>query len=141
LPNTVRTHYHELTQLTQILKQCVNWNVAVREDEDDVIFLHKIVPGAADKSYGIHVAQLAGVPRAVLERARVILQTLESDHVDDAGKTRVPERQTRKKRELQLSLFESEEHPILGELRQLNVNEMTPLAALQELHRLRDQLK
>lgn len=135
------THYHELTQLTQILKQCVNWNVAVREDADDVIFLHKIVPGAADKSYGIHVAQLAGVPRAVLERAKVILHTLETDHVDDAGKTRVPERRTQRKREFQLSLFEAEEHPIIGELRQLNVDEMTPLAALQELHRLREQLQ
>lgn len=135
------THYHELTQLTQILKHCVNWNVAVREEANDVIFLHKIVPGAADKSYGIHVAQLAGVPHAVLDRANVILQTLEADHIDDAGKTKVPERRTRKNRELQLSLFESEEHPVLGELRQLKVDEMTPLAALQELHRLRQQLR
>lgn len=135
------THYHELTQLTDTLKQCVNWNVAVREDEDDVIFLHKIIPGSADKSYGIHVAQLAGVPRTVLDRAKVILHTLESDHIDDSGKTKVPERRTQKKREQQLSLFESEEHPILGELRQLNVDEMTPIAALQELHRLRGQLK
>ena len=135
------THYHELTQLTDTLKQCVNWNVAVREDEDDVIFLHKIIPGAADKSYGIHVAQLAGVPRTVLDRAKVILNTLETDHIDDSGKTKVPERRTQKKREQQLSLFETVEHPILGELRQLNVNEMTPIAALQELHRLREQLK
>jgi DNA mismatch repair protein MutS len=135
------THYHELTQLTETLKQCVNWNVAVQEEADDVIFLHKIIPGAADKSYGIHVAQLAGVPRTVLERARVILQTLESDHVDDAGKTKVPERRTQKKREQQLSLFDAEEHPILGELRQLNVDEMTPIAALQELHRIRERLK
>lgn len=135
------THYHELTQLTGLLKQCVNWNVSVREQADDVIFLHKIVPGAADKSYGIHVAQLAGVPRTVLDRAKVILQTLESDHVDDTGKTRVPERRTKKKQEFQLSLFETEEHPVLGELRQLNVNELTPMAALQELHRLREQLK
>ena len=135
------THYHELTQLTDTLKQCVNWNVAVREDEDDVIFLHKIIPGAADKSYGIHVAQLAGVPRTVLDRAKVILNTLETDHIDDSGKTKVPERRTQKKREQQLSLFETVEHPILGELRQLNVNEMTPIAALQELHRLREKLK
>ncbi|MEI8383821.1 MAG: DNA mismatch repair protein MutS [Planctomycetota bacterium] len=135
------THYHELTQLTETLNQCVNWNVAVREEADDVIFLHKIVPGSADKSYGIHVAQLAGVPRTVLDRAKVILQTLESDHVDDSGKTKVPERRTHRKREQQLSLFEVEEHPILGELRQLNVNELTPIAALQELHRLREQLK
>jgi DNA mismatch repair protein MutS len=135
------THYHELTQLTETLKQCVNWNVAVREDADDVIFLHKIIPGSADKSYGIHVAQLAGVPRTVLDRAKVILQTLESDHIDDTGKTKVPERRTQKKREQQLSLFAAEEHPILGEIRQLNINDMTPTAALQELQRWRQQLK
>lgn len=135
------THYHELTQLTQTLKQCVNWNVAVREEADDVIFLHKIIPGSADKSYGIHVAQLAGVPRPVLDRAKVILQTLESDHVDDSGKTKVPARRTQKKRELQLSLFEAEEHPIIDELRQMKVDEMTPIAALQELHRLRERLQ
>eukprot|EP00456_Euglypha_rotunda_P093993 TRINITY_DN994_c0_g1_i1.p1 TRINITY_DN994_c0_g1~~TRINITY_DN994_c0_g1_i1.p1 ORF type:complete len:885 (+),score=255.91 TRINITY_DN994_c0_g1_i1:1595-4249(+) len=135
------THYHELTQLTQTLKQCVNWNVAVREEADDVIFLHKIIPGSADKSYGIHVAQLAGVPRPVLDRAKVILQTLESDHVDDSGKTKVPARRTQKKRELQLSLFEADEHPIIDELRQMKVDEMTPIAALQELHRLRERLQ
>ncbi len=135
------THYHELTQLTQSLKECVNWNVAVREDADDVIFLHKIVPGSADKSYGIHVAQLAGVPRAVLDRAKVILKTLEDDHVDESGKTKVPARRTQKKRELQLALFSEDEHPVIDELRQLNVDAMTPLAALQELHRLRQQLK
>jgi DNA mismatch repair protein MutS len=118
----------------------VNWNVAVREEADDVIFLHKIIPGSAHKSYGIHVAQLAGVPRPVLDRAKVILQTLESDHVDESGKTKVPARRTQKKRELQLSLFE-EEHPIIDELRQMKVDEMTPIAALQELHRLRERLK
>ncbi|WP_397568459.1 DNA mismatch repair protein MutS [Schlesneria sp. T3-172] len=135
------THYHELTQLAQSMKECVNWNVAVREDADDVIFLHKIVPGSADKSYGIHVAQLAGVPRLVLDRARVILKTLESDHVDESGRTRVPERRTKRKMERQLALFEEEEHPIIDKLRQLNVDEMTPMAALQELHRLHSQLK
>lgn len=135
------THYHELTQLTQSLNQCANWNVAVREDADDVIFLHRIVPGAADKSYGIHVAQLAGVPRVVLDRAKIILQTLENDHVDEAGKTKVPSRRTQKKREFQLALFADEEHPLIDEIRQLNVNEMTPIAALQELHRLREQLR
>ena len=113
----------------------------VREGPVGLRAFVKIIPGAADKSYGIHVAQLAGVPRTVLDRAKVILQTLETDHIDDAGKTKVPERRTQKKREQQLSLFEPTEHPILGELRQLNVNDMTPLAALQELHRLREQLK
>ena len=135
------THYHELTQLTESLKECVNWNVAVREDADDVIFLHKIIPGSADKSYGIHVAQLAGVPRTVLDRAKLILKTLENDHVDESGRTKIPVRKTKKKNEKQLALFEEEEHPIIDELRQLNVNEMTPMAALQELHRLRERLK
>lgn len=135
------THYHELTQLTTSLKDCVNWNVAVREEADDVIFLHKIVPGSADKSYGIHVAQLAGVPRTVLDRAKVILKTLESDQIDEAGKTRLPERKTKRRNERQLALFEEEEHPVIDELRQMNVNEMTPIAALQELHRLREKLK
>ena len=135
------THYHELTQLAQSMKECVNWNVAVREDADDVIFLHKIVPGSADKSYGIHVAQLAGVPRLVLDRAKVILKTLENDHVDESGRTRLPERKTKRKLEKQLALFEEEEHPIIDELRQMKVDEMTPMAALQELHRLHSQLK
>jgi DNA mismatch repair protein MutS len=135
------THYHELTQLAETLKECFNWNVAVREEADDVIFLHKIVPGSADKSYGIHVAQLAGVPRTVLDRAKVILQTLESDHIDDTGKTKVPERPTKKKREQQRTLFAPEEHPIMDELRHLDLNNLTPLAALQELNRLKEKLK
>jgi len=135
------THYHELTQLAETLKQCVNWNVAVKEEADDVIFLHKIVPGSADKSYGIHVAQLAGVPRTVLDRAKVILQTLESDHLDDTGKTKVPERPTKQKREQQRTLFAPEEHPVMDELRHLDLNNLTPLAALQELNRLKERLK
>lgn len=134
------THYHELTELTQTLKHAANWNVAVSEAGGQITFLHKIIPGAADKSYGIHVAQLAGVPAVVLERARVILQTLENDHVDESGRTRIPARATGKKSPRQLSLFESAPHPVLDEIRQLKVDELTPMAALQELHRLQQQL-
>lgn len=134
------THYHELTELTQTLTEVANWNVAVREAADQITFLHKIVPGAADKSYGIHVAQLAGVPAVVLDRARVILQTLEHDHVDESGRTKIPARSTSKKTSKQLSLFEPPPHPLLDEIRQLKVNELTPLAALQELQRLQEQL-
>ena len=72
------THYHELTDLAQSLAQLQNLNVAVREWQDEVVFLHKIVDGPADKSYGIHVARLAGVPREVLERAKQILAQLEA---------------------------------------------------------------
>jgi DNA mismatch repair protein MutS len=134
------THYHELTELTQTLSAASNWNVAVREDADDVIFLHRIVPGTADKSYGIHVARLAGVPREVVERAQVVLESLEADHVDEAGRPKVPARSTRPAARKQLSLFESEAHPVLDAIRELDLDRMTPLAALEKLHALRDGL-
>ena len=132
------THYHELTELTSTLSQATNWNVAVHEIDDGIIFLHKIVEGSADKSYGIHVARLAGVPRAVVDRAAVILERLEEDHLDDHGRTKIPARKTRSER--QLSLFVTPEHPLLDELRKLKIEELTPLAALEELNRLKGQL-
>ncbi|MDA1164538.1 MAG: DNA mismatch repair protein MutS [Planctomycetota bacterium] len=134
------THYHELTDLTSTLKHASNWNVAVHEQGDGIIFLHRIVEGAADKSYGIHVARLAGVPRDVVDRAAVILKTLEDDHLDESGKPTVPTRPTKKSKDRQLSLFVVEEHPVFDEIRQLKIEEMTPLAALAELNRLRDKL-
>jgi len=135
------THYHELTELTQTLAGASNWNVAVREDAEDVIFLHKIVAGAADKSYGIHVARLAGVPREVVERARVILDSLESEHVDEKGRPKVPARSTRPSARKQLTLFQPPPHPLLEEIRGLDLDQMTPLAALEKLHALRDGLR
>jgi DNA mismatch repair protein MutS len=135
------THYHELTELTQTLAHAANWNVAVREQADDVVFLHRIVEGAADKSYGIHVARLAGVPGSVIERARAILATLEADHLDAEGRPKVPARTTRQNRESQLSLFGTDNHPLLDEIRGLNLDQMTPLAALEKLHKLREELK
>lgn len=135
------THYHELTELTVTLKQARNWNVAVREDDDGIVFLHKIVEGAADKSYGIHVARLAGIPIQVVERARVILETLETDHVDKDGLPKVPPRQSSKTTERQLALFKVLEHPLVDKLREMNPDRMTPLEALETLHRMRDELK
>ena len=134
------THYHELTELTQTLKQASNWNVAVQENNDDVIFLHRIVRGAAGRSYGIHVARLAGVPRLVTERASRILETLENEHLNQDGRPSVPQRQTCSQRSRQLSLFELPEDPLLDEIRKLQVDSMTPLEAMQELHRIRQQL-
>ena len=91
------THYHELTELTQSLAQLRNLNVAVREWQEDVVFLHKIIDGPADKSYGIHVARLAGVPREVLERAKQVLAQIETEHLDEGGgsKLATPPRSTR----------------------------------------------
>jgi DNA mismatch repair protein MutS len=132
------THYHELTELPQTLKRVANWNVAVREAKGEVIFLHRIVPGAADRSYGIHVARLAGVPRSVTDRAGVILNTLEADHHDKQGRPTVPARQSAGDAK-QMSLFGPDSHPLLDELKGLNLDDMTPLQAMQELARLRQQ--
>ncbi len=125
------THYHELTDLRQSLAQLRNLNVAVREWQEDVVFLHKIVDGPADKSYGIHVARLAGVPREVLERAKQILAQLETEHLDEGGRAKL----TRRRRstrvgDMQLTLFAAAEHPLLDEIRQLDVDQLRPLDAL-----------
>ena len=134
------THYHELTDLTTTLKHAANWNVAVQESNDDVVFLHRIVEGAAGRSYGIHVAKIAGVPRRVTERATMILATLEDEHVTPDGRPKVPQRETTRQRWLQKSLFEFPEDPLLEEIRKLEVDSLSPIQALQELYRLRQQL-
>ena len=83
------THYHELTELSEVLEGVANFNVAVREWQDQVVFLHKIVAGGTDKSYGVHVARLAGVPPEVVDRARAILADLEAAHLDPSGRPRI----------------------------------------------------
>ena len=134
------THYHELTDLTATLKHAANWNVAVQESNDDVVFLHRIVEGAAGRSYGIHVAKIAGVPRRVTDRAATILVTLEEEHVNADGRPKVPQRETLRQRRQQLSLFQLPEDPLLDEIRNLQVDDLSPMQALQELYRLRKQL-
>ena len=131
------THYHELTELTRTLSACRNWNVAVREQDDGIIFLHQIVPGPADKSYGIHVARLAGVPLSVIERARVILQTLENDHLESNGQPRIPARKLRSSRQRQLQLFVVDDHPVIESLRQMDLERLTPDEALAALQKMR----
>jgi DNA mismatch repair protein MutS len=123
------THYHELTELASLLPRVRNYNVAVAEEGDRVIFLHKIVPGGADRSYGIHVAQLAGLPRTVIHRAEEILKELERDS------QRAPIRPRRIAEIRQLALF-PETSPIIEELKKLDVESMTPLEALNKLYEL-----
>jgi DNA mismatch repair protein MutS len=137
------THYHELTDLARSLSRVRNLNVAVREWQDDVVFLHKIIEGAADKSYGIHVARLAGVPRQVLERAKDVLAQLEADHVDEQGNARPSRRKSssRSSGPIQLTLFGASEHPLLEKLRGLDVNSITPLAALKMIQEWQEELK
>ncbi len=111
------THYHELTELAELLDCVVNLNVAVREYEDQLLFLHRIVPGAADRSYGLHVAKLAGVPRAVLERANAVLSELEKTFARESQRPVLAAVQRRRQR--QLRLFEEPEEQLLRELREL----------------------
>jgi DNA mismatch repair protein MutS len=135
------THYHELTDLERSLEGVKNFNVSVREWQDDVIFLHKIVAGAADKSYGIQVARLAGVPREVVQRAKEILSELEQEHLDSFGEAKMSHRRSnRHPGELQLTLFGPAEHPLLDKLRATDVNCLTPIDALKLLDAWKQEL-
>ena len=135
------THYHELTDLEQSLSGVRNLNVAVREWQDEVVFLHKIVEGSADKSYGIHVARLAGVPKEVVERSKDILSQLEEEHLDAVGRARIALRgEPRRSGQMQLTLFGPAEHPLLDDIRKLNLNDTTPLQALQLLQQWQEML-
>ena len=126
------THYHELTDLETSLAGVKNLNVSVKEWQDEVVFLHKIVVGMADKSYGIHVARLAGVPREVNQRAQQILALLEEEHLDENGRPKAS-RQARQRPQgdLQLTLFSAVEHPLMETIRQLDLDSTTPLQAHQ----------
>jgi DNA mismatch repair protein MutS len=132
------THYHELTQLGDLLPGVMNLNVAVREVGEDIVFLRRLEAGGADRSYGIQVARLAGVPREVIERAGELLVELEGTH-SSGGEGLGRHGAHRPKSEAppdQFSLF-TVEHPVVGRLRDLAVEEMTPLEALNLLNRLR----
>ena len=144
------THYHELTDLAESFERITNLNVAVREWNDEIAFLHKIIPGAADKSYGIHVARLAGVPREVIVRAKEILADLEKSHADAATHLLPDGLETKRQSEtfvktisggaIQFSLFGPEEDPIIEEIRQTDLNRLTPIDALKLLSEWKQQL-
>jgi DNA mismatch repair protein MutS len=122
------THYHELTQLADLLPRIRNYNVAVAEEKNRVVFLRRIVPGGADRSYGIHVAQLAGLPKPVVHRATEILEELEKE-------ARAPGSTPQTIEVRQLPLFAAT-HPALDELQRLDVSAMTPLEAISKLYEL-----
>jgi len=131
-----------LTELAEILEGVANFNVAVREWQDQVVFLHKIVAGGTDKSYGVHVARLAGVPKEVVDRARQILTELEAAHLDPSGKPRIaPATPGPSVRTVQLTLFEGAGSALVEELKRLDLDRMTPLEALAKLKELKDGLK
>ena len=133
------THYHELVELEKTKPRLRNANVAVSQSQGEIVFLHRIVPGGADQSYGIYVAKLAGVPAPVLDRAREILTFLEKQHGPDPG---LPEGPIRRKvktgRALSGSLFAALPDPLLVELREIDLAQLSPAEALDVIKRLRE---
>jgi len=145
------THYHQLTALEEKLKRVKNYHVAVKEEGHELVFLRKIVPGATDRSYGIQVARLAGVPEKVIERANEILKELERENVLEEvedGKNGKKRKSKATARYTQMMLFDpgdsggntakvNRPSPVETALRKLNVEEMTPIEALNKLHELK----
>ncbi|MBA7503512.1 DNA mismatch repair protein MutS [subsurface metagenome] len=127
------THYHELVELANTLPRVKNFNVAVAEEGDKVVFLHKIVPGGTDRSYGIHVAQLAGLPRSVINRAQEVLIELEESHASKKSKT------LRRKAQ-QFSLF-PKDSLLADEIAKLDIDSMSPLEAITKLYELKRMAK
>ena len=146
------THYHELTELAALLPCVVNRTMAVKEWEERIIFLRRVVAGAADKSYGLHVARLAGLPGPVVERAGEVLANLEAQEYDLAGRPRLAKHRAgggeghgvggagAAAMPAQLQLFATGEEAVARALRAADLDRMTPLEALNLLHELRRRL-
>ncbi len=138
------THYHELTDLSRVLSGVMNFNIQVKEWNDEIIFLRKIVPGGADKSYGIHVARLAGLPKKVLDRANEVLFNLEQSEFDELGVPKISRSEKNKPDSLppgQLGLFLETKNPLIQKISQIDPNNMSPKQALDTLFELSKILK
>jgi DNA mismatch repair protein MutS len=133
------THYHELTELAQTCDRIKNYNIAVREWNDSIIFLHKLMPGGTNRSYGIQVAALAGVPRQVISRAAEILLNIEKGEFNRHGQPRIATSKTRKAAEHpnQLKLFSPTNDPVFKKLDELQPDRLSPLEALSALYELK----
>jgi DNA mismatch repair protein MutS len=142
------THYHELTDLATLKPRAKNFTIAVKEWNDEVVFLRQLIEGGANRSYGIQVARLAGLPRSVIERARQVLENLQGQELDEVGRPRLarglPEAPS--PGGLQLSLFVPPTVPhapsdLERQLRGVDLENMTPIQALTFLHALRARLR
>lgn len=143
------THYHELTQLEEHCDRIKNYNITVKETEDGITFLRKVVRGGSDRSYGIHVARLAGLPETLTRRANEILEVLESENTEATqiieGKpaSDVKKKKKTKPEDLQPTLFDVKiaEHPLIDKIKKLDINELTPLDALNQIAAWKKHLK
>ena len=144
------THYHELTELEGTLDNVNNYCIAVKEQGDDIVFLRKIVKGGADKSYGIQVAKLAGIPDSVIQRAKEIVNELSDADISVKAKEIADSTSRPKKNEYlkdnvemtQMSLFDTvNDNEIIEEIKNLDIGRMTPVDALNELYKMQNRLK
>jgi len=136
------THYHELTDLAKTMPRVQNFSIAVREWNDSIIFLHKLIRGGTNRSYGIQVAALAGVPNGVVQRATEILKNIESGEFDSDGepiiaRTETPQKAKNKHHPNQLSLFQPHSDTVRDYLKKFNVDELTPREALEILYEMK----
>ncbi|MBW1804826.1 MAG: DNA mismatch repair protein MutS [Deltaproteobacteria bacterium] len=133
------THYHELTELLTSKQRVKNFNIAVKEWDDQIIFLRKLVPGGTSRSYGIQVARIAGIPEDVINRAKEILENLEGGDLDDTGRPRLAHSRLARGREdsAQLNLFGGQDRQLLRLIGDLDISSMTPLDALVELDKIK----
>ncbi len=134
------THYHELTELADVMRGVKNYHLAIKEWCDEIIFLYKVTEGSCDESFGIHVARLAGMPGAVITRAREILDNLQKDST--TGNIRLRFSKKKKTQNDQLNFFNAEqkEHPIIDKIKNLNPDSLTPLEALKKLAELKKEV-
>lgn len=135
------THYHQLIELTETFPAACNLNVAVREWGEEIVFLHQIVEGGSDRSYGIHVARLAGVPRPVLERAQAILKDLEANHPDLRPARGTTDNGKPAPAKTQASLFDQLEKRFVDDLKKLDLDRTAPMDALMKLREWKERLK
>jgi DNA mismatch repair protein MutS len=134
------THYHELVQLAGFLPRAKNYNVAVTDEGGEVIFLRKIVPGGVDKSYGIHVAKLAGLPKSVINRAQEVLSALEGNNGQTTTQYRPGSDSKKSTVQAQIPLF-GQTSAAFKELEKLDINSMSPLEALNKLYELQQKAR
>lgn len=136
------THYHELTELATLLPRVVNRTLAVKEWEDQIVFLRRVIKGSADKSYGLHVARLAGIPPSVIERAEEVLRNLEAQEYDFSGRPKLAKGNAPQSAAPdQMNLFTPPEEIVSAVIREVDLERLSPLAALNLLHSLKSRLK
>jgi len=135
------THYHELNEMSEIFPRIRNYKVEVREYGDKVIFLHKVNPGSADHSYGIQVAQMAGLPQFVINRAKEVLRNLESKELTPYEERKEKLSKLKPGNEKQISLFEVQDDKLRGEIDQIEIDKLTPIEALIKLNELKKRVK